>query len=168
MSDMSQFIKKLDLPAGFVAPERLSHGDIEAIALSREDLEDDLTGINESIELIQRTRGGGWPTGQVAGDYNYVDLVWHEQEFREGTSFAYVVRDERGGYLGCCYLYPVGFRTPLSEELVRNDVDASWWVTREAYGHGYYDKLHRALRHWLAEDFPFNAPHFSNAEVPDL
>ena len=161
-------VKQLRLPPGFSPPRRLTFEDLVATALTRDDLEDDMRGINSSVDLIATTRGGGWPEGPVDAEYNYVDLVWHEQEFREGTSFAYVVRDERGAYLGCCYLYPVGFRTPLSEELIHNDVDASWWVTREAYDRGYYGKLHRALRHWLAEDFPFRAPHFSNAEVPDL
>jgi hypothetical protein len=161
-------VKQLRLPAGFSAPRRLTFEDIVAAALTRDDLDDDVRGINSSLELIAATRGGGWPEGPVAADHNYVDLVWHEQEFREGTSFAYVVRDAGGQYLGCLYLYPVGRRTPLSEELMRHDVDASWWVTREAHDRGYYEKLYRAARHWIAEEFPFRAPHYSNAKVPDL
>ena len=106
---LSRFIKKLDLPPGFSAPKTLTYSDIEAHALTRADLDDDLRGINESVALIQKTRGGHWPTGEVAEDYNFVDLVWHEQEFRERTSFSYAVRDRDGAYLGCCYLYPMGF-----------------------------------------------------------
>jgi hypothetical protein len=34
-----------------------------------------------------------------------------------------------GTYLGCCYLYPLGRRTELSEALLDYDVDISWWVT---------------------------------------
>ena len=166
MTDMSRYIRKLEVPAGFVAPERLRHGDIEAVALSREDLEDDLIGINQSIELIQRTRGGGWPTGPVASDYNYVDLVWHEQEFREGSSFSYVVRDREGGYLGCCYLYPMGLRTQLTDALLDHDVDASWWVTESAYEAGQYRILYEGLQDWIASEFPFSNPYFSNREIP--
>jgi len=116
--DYAPFVKKLQLPAGFAAPTTLRYEDIVARALSRSDLQDDVRGINGSLELIARTRGGGWPTGPVDDDFNYVDLVWHEQEFREQTSFAYVVRGAAGAYLGCAYLYPVGRRTPLSEELL--------------------------------------------------
>jgi hypothetical protein len=166
MTDMSQFIRKLALSGGFVAPRRLSHGDIEAIALSREDLEDDLIGINGSIEVIQRTRGGGWPEGPVEPGYNYIDLVWHEQEFREGSSFSYVVRHRDGSYLGCCYLYPMGLRTELTDALLDHDVDVSWWVTQTAYEAGYYEALHEALREWIAAEFPFSNPFFSNREVP--
>ena len=166
MTDYGSLIKKLELPPGFVAPTRLTDADLVARTLTRADLDDDVRGINASIALIGRTRGGGWPTEPVTEEFNFVDLVWHEQEFREGTSFAYAVYDTNGGYLGCCYLYPMGRRTELSEELLGHDVDVSWWVTPDAYERGHYEKLYRAVRRWVAEEFPFRAPYFSNAEVP--
>src|SRR3954466_9330670 len=164
--DLSSFVKKLALPPGYAAPARLSYEDVVARAISRDDLHDDVKGINASLELIRRTRGGDWPSEPVTEDFNYVDLVWHELEFREGDSFTYAVYDVDGGYLGCAYLYPMGRRRPLTEELARYDVDVSWWVTPDAYERGYYEKLYRGLRHWLAEEFPFEAPYYSNAEVP--
>lgn len=164
--DYPRLIKKLRLPPGFTAPIRLAYEDLVARAITRDDLRDDVAGINASIELIQATRGGGWPTEPVTEEFNFVDLVWHEQEFREGTSFAYAVYDMNGGYLGCCYLYPMGRRTELTEELLRHDVDVSWWVTPDGYEHGYYEKLYRALRRWVAEQFPFEEPYYSNVEVP--
>jgi hypothetical protein len=164
--DYSGLIKRLRLPPSFEVPTELTYEDLIARALTRADLDDDVRGINDSLELIRRTRGGGWPTEPVTDEFNFVDLVWHELEFREGDSFAYVVRDSREGYLGCCYLYPMGRRTPLSEELIAHDVDVSWWVTPSAYEEGYYHMLYRALRHWLADQLPFEAPYFSNAEIP--
>jgi hypothetical protein len=164
--DYTQFVKKLQLPPGFTAPSELSYEDIVARAITRDDLSDDVGGINASIELIRRTRGGRWPEEPVTEEFNYVDLVWHELEFRDGMSFTYVVRNAGGGYLGCCYLYPMGRRRPLSEELLGHDVDVSWWVTPAAYADGAYHTLYRALRHWIAEDFPFEAPFYSNAEIP--
>ena len=137
-----------------------------ATALTREDLADDVAGINASVELIQRTRGGDWPTGPVTEDFNFVDLVWHELEFREGTSFAYVVRDLDGTYLGCCYLYPMGQRTELTDALLHHDVDVSWWVTPDAYDRGYYLTLYMALQRWVVDEFPFAEPYYSNRELP--
>jgi hypothetical protein len=163
---MKQFIKKLELPPGIDPPERLRYEDIEAIALSRADLEEDVRGINESVELIQRTRGGGWPEGPVETDFNFVDLVWHEQEFRERSSFSYVVRHEDGRYLGCCYLYPMGLRTELTDALTTYDVDVSWWVTQRAYEVGYYEKLYLALREWIESAFPGWRAYYSNVEIP--
>jgi hypothetical protein len=164
--DLRPFIKKLDLPADFSAPARLTYEDVVATTLGRDDLEDDVRGINSSLELIRRTRGGGWPEGPVTEDFNYVDLVWHEQEFREGTSFSYVVREDKGNYLGCAYLYPMGTRTELTEELAKHDVDVSWWVTTDAYERGYYEKLYEALKRWVVEDYPFKNPFYSNRELP--
>jgi hypothetical protein len=164
--DPSQFIRKLALPPGFEAPAKLTHDGIEAHKLTREDLDDDVRGINASLELIRRTRGGGWPAAAVTEEENFVDLVWHEQEFREGKSFAYVVRDAGGAYLGCCYLYPMGQRTELTEELLHHDVDVSWWVTPDAYDRGDYVKLYEGLRRWVTEEFPFTEPHYSNREIP--
>jgi hypothetical protein len=164
--DYAKFIRKLELPAGFVAPTRLSYATLVAKAINRAHLGDDVRGINASITLIRRTRGGAWPTEPVSEEFNFVDLVWHELEFRDATSFTYAVYDSDDAYLGCCYLYPMGRRTELSEELLNHDVDVSWWVTPDAHRRGDDQKLYQALRHWLTEDFPFNSPYFSNAEIP--
>jgi hypothetical protein len=164
--DYTPFLKKLALPDGREAPTRLRYEDMVASAITREHLEDDVRGINASIELIRRTRGGGWPTEPVTAESNYVDLVWHELEFREGTSFTYVVHETDGGYVGCAYLYPLGRRTVLTEALLAYDVDVSWWVTPGAHERGYYTKLHDALRAWLADEFPFWRPYYSNREIP--
>ena len=164
---LDEFTRNLVLPEGFEPPERLVHGEIVATVLGREDLEEDMEGINSSLELIRRTHGGDWPAEPVTAEFNYVDLVWHECEFRERFSFSYVLRDSGGGYLGCAYLYPMGRRTPLTEELAEHDVDVSWWVTQDAHAAGFYERAYRALRGWVVEDYPFTNPHWSNRELPE-
>lgn len=158
-------IKRLMVPSDWSAPIILSYKGIRAVPISRDHLKDDVQGINASIELIRRTRGGEWPSEPVTEDFDYVDLVWHECEFRENESFTYAVyATER--YLGCCYLYPLGRRGPLTEELLHHDVDVSWWVTPDAYADGLYGQLYAALRHWLSTEFPFPSVHYSNVEIP--
>ncbi|GAA0896947.1 GNAT family N-acetyltransferase [Virgisporangium aurantiacum] len=164
--DYRGLVKRLDLPTGWSAPTELTYHDIRAHALTRDHLDDDVRGINASIDLIRRTRGGRWPTGPVTAEFNYVDAVWHECEFRDGGSFTYAVYTAGGQYLGCCYLYPMGRRTPLNDDLITYDVDVSWWVTPDAYDRGYYTLLYTALRHWIATEFPFSKPYFSNLELP--
>jgi hypothetical protein len=166
LMEYSTLIKKLVLPDGVVAPARLVHDDIEASAITRDHLSDDVKGINASLNLIRRTRGGGWPDGAVTEEFNFVDLVWHELEFRDGTSFTYAVYGP-DGYLGCCYLYPMGRRTELTEELMAYDVDVSWWVTPDGYERGFYDKLFDGLQQWLASEFPFWRAYYSNSEIPE-
>lgn len=164
--DYRPFVKKLALPAGFTPPARLVYDDLVATAINRSHLKDDVRGINASIALIRKTRGGGWPTEPVTADHNFVDLVWHELEFREHASFTYAVYNTDGQYLGCCYLYPMGRRTELTAELLDYDVDVSWWVTPNGYRVGYYAKLYDALRNWLTNDFGFWQPYYSNTEIP--
>ena len=164
--DYAQLIKRIALPADFAPPETLRFDDIVATVLGREHLVEDVAGINASVDLIAETRGGGWPTEPVTEEGNYIDLVWHECEFREGYSYSYAVHSAGGQYLGCCYFYPLGRRTPLSEELISRDVDVSWWVTPSAYERGYYEKLFLALKQWGTVDFPFSTLHFSNRLIP--
>jgi RimJ/RimL family protein N-acetyltransferase len=161
----ADFIKKFSLQ-DFKAPEKLHFDDLVAKPLTRGDLKVDLEAINSSIETIQKTRGGSWPQEELNEELDFLDLAWHEREFREGTSFAYVIYDTNGNYIGCFYLYPMGHRTVLTEELLGYDVDASWWVTTAAYGQGYYQKLHKALKQWLAMEFPFKNIYYSNKEIP--
>jgi len=67
--DYTTLIKKLVLPAGFAPPALLVYDDIEARAITREHLSDDVRGINASLELIRRTRGGGWPEEAVTEEF---------------------------------------------------------------------------------------------------
>jgi hypothetical protein len=159
-------VKRIRLPEAFEPPTELTYADLRAHAITRADLDEDVAGINASLDLIRRTRGGSWPSEPVTAEGNYVDLVWHECEFRDGKSFTYVLRDDGGRYLGCAYLYPVGARTPLSAELLEHDVDVSWWVTPDAHAAGHYESAYAALKEWVTAAYPFANPHFSNREVP--
>lgn len=121
--------------------------------------------MNSSLELIRNTRGGSWPAEPVTEDFDLLDLAWHEREFRDGSSFAYVVYNESGEYIGCVYLYPMGVRTELKEELLEYDLDASWWVTSAAYKQGYYEKLYRAIQEWMKQ-LPVDKIYYSNKKIP--
>jgi hypothetical protein len=57
-------------------------------------------------------------------------------------------------------------RAELTEELLRYDVDVSWWVTPAAYEQGQYAKLYAALQRWVTDAFPFRLPYYSNREIP--
>jgi hypothetical protein len=63
--DYQGLVKRLNLPTGRAAPTELTHDDIRASALTRDHLHDDVRGINASLELIRRTRGG--PRRSLAG-----------------------------------------------------------------------------------------------------
>ncbi len=160
--DLSGLIKKLD----FQAQEELEYEDLRAKTLTRSDVKADMEAVNSSLEIIRKTRGGSWPSEPVTEEFNFLDMAWHEREFRDGDSFTYAVYGTSGTYIGCFYLYPMGLRTPLTEELLSYDVDASWWVTTDAYKQGYYQKLYKALQQWLSE-LSLENVYYSNKEIPN-
>jgi hypothetical protein len=166
--DYTILVKKLSLPPNFKAPIRLEYADLVTTPLTRAVLKADVDAVNSSIETIRSTRGGPWPEGEVDEKFNELDLAWHEREFREATSFAYVIHDSSDKYIGCFYLYPLGGeRTQLTDELKGYDVDANWWVTAEANEQGYYEKAYEALKTWMDDYFPFKNIYYSNAVIPE-
>lgn len=165
--NLSSYIKKFDFSKNFLLPQSLNYENLTARPLTRQHLREDLEAVNSNRELILRTRGGSWPEAIIDEDYDLLDLVWHEREFKEKESFAYSIYDKNNKYIGCFYLYPMGYRTDLNEELNNYDVDVSWWVTNEAYENGRYEELFKALKTWLNSDFPFKKPYFSNKEIPN-
>ena len=167
MIDYSNLYKAIVLSDGVSAPARLAHADFYAKTLTREDLVADMEGVNSSIETIRKTRGGSWPSAPVERDFDLLDLAWHEREFREASSYAYVLYSNEGEYLGCVYLYGLGIRTPLTDETIEYEVDASWWVTTKAYESGYYEKVYEALQKWLPEEFGFSKIMYSNKVIPE-
>jgi hypothetical protein len=173
--DISTHIQRFTLPASFAAPTVLKHRTLIAEPLVRSHVHEDLAAVNSSGATIRQTRGGSWPDGQLAEDFNFLDLAWHEREFRTRGSFAYAVRDSSargtgaGEYVGCFYLNPLGARRPLTHELAEGyDVDASWWVTTAAFERGLYDVLYEALREWLKDEFPFERPLYTNMVIPEV
>ena len=144
----------------FQAPERLTFEHLVATPLRREHLEDDLAAVNSSHELIRQTRGGSWPEGELSREFDFLDLAWHEREFRDGDSFAYVVYTTNDEYVGCFYLYPAGTRTPLDQLEDGCEVDVSWWVSQDAYKRGEYEILYQAIIQWIQE-FPFTVIYYS-------
>jgi RimJ/RimL family protein N-acetyltransferase len=164
--DLTPYTKKLALPTSFVPPRELRYDDVSARAITRDDVAEDVRGINASLDLIRETRGGKWPTEAVTEDEIIVDEYWHECEFRDGKSFSFILRAQGHGYIGCAYFYPMGVRRPLTPELAEHDVDISWWVTPDAHDAGYYGKVHEALKRWATEDYPFHRPFYSNSRIP--
>jgi hypothetical protein len=166
VTDYSGLTKKLALPDGFDPPSELRFDDVTARAITRHDVAEDVRGINASLDVIRAQRGGSWPTGPVTEEEIIVDEYWHECEFRDGKSFAFILRTQGEAYIGCAYFYPMGVRQPLTADLAQHDVDVSWWVTPEALRDGYYEKVFRALQQWATQDYPFRSPHFSNVQSP--
>lgn len=60
----------------FQAPSELNHKDLRAKTLTRADLRADMEGVNSSLKLIRKTRGGSWPLEPLVA---YVASILHSQ-----------------------------------------------------------------------------------------
>ncbi len=67
--------------------------------------EEDFEVVTASESVLVGVFGGDWPKGLTLSE-NRVDMGWHDREFTAKRSFAWIVRDTEGAYLGCAYLYP--------------------------------------------------------------
>ena len=149
-------------------PPELTKDRYHARKLSAKDAKLDYQAVMSSVESIQKTRGGKWPTKELSFEDDVIDLGWHQREFENCSSFAYTVMNpEETKCLGCFYLYPMGFRTSIISKNVDCDVDVSWWVTQEMYDKDFYGELFRDIRVFLKKQWPFLKPYFSNTIIPE-
>lgn len=148
----------------FGIPESLKTEHFLIRKLTFGDVKLDYEAVMSSIDIIKRTRGGSWPTKDLTFEDDQIDLGWHQREFEYKSSFAFTVMNpEETECLGCVYFYPTGFRKEAPKD---SDVDISFWVTQKAYDMGLYPELYKVLKDWLAKDWPFKKPFWSNTELP--
>lgn len=81
-------------------------GSVRLRALGVADQDRDYAAVMESAADIRAANPDRtWPDGLTAEE-NFLDLAWHQREFDCRRSFAWVIEDGEGAYLGCLYVYP--------------------------------------------------------------
>lgn len=133
--------------ADLVLPRALDIGTFRLTPLSPDQVDEDLAAVLAAAPLIKGVFGGDWPEGLTRAE-NLVDMCWHEREFTARRSFAWIVRDARGTYLGCFYLYPAMG--------ARGQCDAVFWLCDIADRPGTARLLRSELALWLSATLPSN------------
>jgi hypothetical protein len=148
---------------GFEVPEKLDCPKFVIRKLCTSDVYLDYLAVMSSIDIIQKTRGGKWPTPALTFEDDLIDLAWHQREFEFKSTFAYTVMNKEGTEcLGCLYFFRPGMR---KNPPVDADVDVSFWVTQKGYDAGLYFELYSVIKDWL-NSWPFKRPYWSNSELP--
>lgn len=138
------------VPADFEVPLELRSAHFRLEPLGPQHNAADLAAWMSSISHIQSTPGfaeRGWPPDEgFSADANLADLVRHAEEFEQRVAFAYtVLRPDAHDVIGCLYLDP-GHRPGA--------VDVRSWVRADVANLDAV--LRRAVRDWLAQDWPFD------------
>lgn len=120
-------------------------GEFTLKALSIDDLERDFSAVMESAADIKAANpGSSWPEG-LTNEKNLIDLAWHQREFEARRSFAWVIENIDGEYLGCLYVYP-SIAGEKSADVVW------WWRTGSVVSKDSFRKL---LLEWVSgSDWP--------------
>ena len=125
------------------------------------------SGINASIELIHRTRGGPWPAEPVTK--SSTSSIW------SGTNASSAKATRSGTPCTKSATIP-GMLLPLSDgsphaphaRTARPRCRRQLVGHADAYRGGYYAKLHAALRGWINRRSRSLTPYYSNLEIPSL
>ena len=90
--------------AGIDLPRECDLGGFRLTPLSPDHVEEDYAAVMSSADVL-RGLFDDWPDGLTLED-DLIDLAWHEREFTTRRSFAWIIRDGEGSYLGCAYVFP--------------------------------------------------------------
>lgn len=146
--------KQRFVPDDFEVPTTLEGDGFRLEPLGVEHNERDYAAWTSSIEHIRATPGlerWDWPK-PMSPDENAGDLAKHANDFSARTGFTYTVLDERDDVVGCVYIYPQ--REDPAVAHVRSWVRADRPELDEI--------LWRAVRAWLATDWPFERVHYAS------
>ena len=142
----------------FVVPEVLETPEFRLRMLTVNDLIKDYDAVMSSVEHLKSVwPGTGWPEGLTLEE-DLVDLGWHQKEFLIRRSFAYtMVTLDEATVIGCVYIYPARAEPYDSEVYL--------WVRASELDSGLDARLFDAVKHWLAQDWPFENPAFPGREI---
>lgn len=84
---------------------------------------------------------GTWPEGLMLEE-NLWDMGWHDREFGAERSFAWIVRNKDGTYIGCAYLFPEMGR--------RGATNGYTWLIDLPDRHALMDRVQAEMTAWVA------------------
>jgi len=138
----------MDPHPDFAACELPREADLEGFRLTPLGpavVDEDFEAVTASAGLLNGLFGDDWPLGLTLEE-NAIDLAWHEREFTSRRSFAWVVRDPKGTYVACAYLYP-----DLGQ---RGSAKVVAWVRAMDDRHAVATRLRVELETWLRPLMP--------------
>lgn len=139
-------------------PLSLTLGAYQLEVLTGADVVEDFEAVTRSASVLKGLFGPEWPEGLTLED-NLTDLHWHHREFTSKRSFAWIIRDGAGTYLGCAYLFPdIG---------ALGSGEAAYWMAASPDRLAHLDSFGPLYEAWLKSNLPpqYDLRLNSNAEL---
>jgi len=151
---------QLFVPADFAVPGGLTAEEFRLEPLGPQHNEADYAAWTGSMSHIHATpgfAGSTWPHEMSLAD-NRGDLERHAQDFTERRGFTYtVLSTATGDVIGCVYIYP-----PRHPEAGGPQAAVRSWVRADQAA--LDPVLYRAVRDWLARDWPFGSVDYASRD----
>ncbi len=138
------------VPRGFDVPKQLETDSFRIRMLTIHDVVKDYDAVMSSLKHLQRQflENWGWPQDDLSLEQDLIDLGWHQKEFQMRSSFAYtVVTLDESRVIGCVYIFPFGKGG--------YDAEVTMWARSNMLDAGLDEDLYRAVRSWIAGEWPF-------------
>ena len=146
------------VPADFAVPAKLETAELRLRMLTVNDVVKDYDAVMSSAAHCKTVwPGSKWPDGLTL-EQNLIDLGWHQKEVQTRRSFAYtVVTPSEDRVIGCVYIVPTRKQG--------HDAEVYLWARQSELAGGLEERLHTAVRDWVAKDWPFKAAAFPGRGV---
>ena len=147
------------IPTDFKVPEKLETEEFQLRMLTVNDVVKDYDAVMTSVDHLKTIwPGGKWPEGLTL-EQNLIDLGWHQKEFQSRRSFAYTVVNPSGSMVvGCVYINPT--------DKVGYDAVVYLWARQSQLAGGLENRLHAAVKSWIAKEWPFKTVGFPGRDIP--
>ncbi len=148
------------VPDSVVVPSGIETADFHLRMLTVNDLVKDYDAVMSSVDHLRGVFGPNdrWPEDDLTIEQDLIDLGWHQQEFQNGSSFAFTVMNpSETRCLGCVYVYP--------SEKVGYDAMVILWVRQSELSKGLDEKLFSTVKNWLSKDWWFKTFAFPGREI---
>jgi hypothetical protein len=140
-------------------PPGLEHERFRLRPITINDVVKDYDAVMTSAETLRkRFPLWGWPAEDMSLEEDMIDLAWHQKEAQLRRSFNYAVMSpDESRLLGCVYVDP--------PEKAGADADVAFWVRDDEATTGLEAELERAVRAWVAADWPFETIRWPGLEL---
>ncbi|MDU8941970.1 hypothetical protein [Ovoidimarina sediminis] len=131
--------------AGSALPRIATLDEFRLAPLGPDCVQEDFYVVVASEAVLVGVFEDDWPLGLTLRK-NRGDLERHDREFREGTAFSWVIRNESGRYLGCAYVYPDRYGDEIGRIFT--------WMRARADREELLDRFNRVFEAWLLPQMP--------------
>ncbi len=154
-------------PASFVPPTEWKAPSFLLQVLTPKYAKQDFEAVSQSAAGIRHVFGPSnhWPSEHMSFAENLADLTRHESEFHQRKAFAYAMLDpSEQHYLGCVYIKPIKSKVEPDFRKALFQAQTFFWLS-STQRQVTSSEILVALKHWLADAWPFNAVAFPGREI---